>query len=84
MDAELGVVRRMKVVASNLRKFGQLEGETAKIQPYHNEIIEMGQNRINETGIRNICIVLGDKYGLSDATIKSEYSVMKRYGLIKD
>ena len=83
MDIELGLTNRMKVVANQLRKFNQLEGETGTQTEYHKQIIKDGLQVIQEEGIRVYCRRVGEKYGVSDSTVKGDYSVMKRYGLIK-
>ena len=83
MDASLGLKNRMRKIANNLRKFGMLEGETAKLSEYHTIMIKDGLEHIAEKGVRNYCRELSKKYGVSDSTIKSDYSIMKRYGKIK-
>jgi len=83
MDARLGLTNRMRKVANNLRKFGMLEGETANLSEYHIQIQHDGLEDIAEKGVRNYCRELSKKYGVSDSTIKSDYSIMKRYGKIK-
>ena len=82
MDIELGLNNRMRKVANNLRKFNQLEGETANLQNYHNGMIKTGVKKIQDEGVRVYCRRAGEKYGISDSTIKGDYSIMKRYGLI--
>ena len=83
MDASLGLKNRMRKVANNLRKFGMLEGETARLSDYHTIMIKDGLEHIAEKGVRNYCRELSKKCGVSDSTVKSDYSIMKRYGKIK-
>jgi len=83
MDRKLGLKERMRKVANNLRKFGMLEGETAKLSVYHLQIMNDGLKYIAEKGIRNYSRELGDKHSVSFQTIKSDYTIMKRYGIIK-
>ena len=82
MDASLGLKNRMRKVANNLRKFGMLEGETAKLSEYHTIMINDGLEHIAEKGVRNYCRELGKTCGVADSTIKSDYAIMKRYGKI--
>ena len=79
----MGTTNRMRKVGNNLRKFNQLEGETATLQLYHTELIEMGLDKIDKTGNRTICRELGEKYKKSPGTIKSDLMIMKRYGVVK-
>ena len=83
MDTTLGLKHRMRKVANNLRKFGMLEGETARLSDYHTIMIKDGLEHIAEKGVRNYCRELSKKCGVSDSTVKSDYSIMKRYGKIK-
>jgi len=83
MDIELGLTNRMRKVANNLRKFNQLEGESANLQNYHHDMMKSGIEKIKEEGVRVYSRRLGEKYGKSFQTIKSDYNIMKRYGLIK-
>ena len=83
MDAKLGLKNRMKVVASNLRKFGMLEGETAKLSDYHIQMTRDGLDLITKKGVRKYAEELGKMCGVSPSTIRSDYSIMKRYGKIK-
>jgi hypothetical protein len=83
MDVELGLTNRMRKVANNLRKFNQLEGETANLQNYHNDMIDRGVEKIQKEGVRVFSRRVGERYGKSADTIKSDYTIMKRYGLIK-
>ena len=83
MDSKLGLARRMKVVASNLRKFGMLEGETANLSDYHTTMIKDGLEHIAAKGIRNYCEELGKNCGVKGTTIRTDYAIMKRYGKIK-
>ena len=69
MDEELGLTNRMRKVANNLRKFNQLEGEKANLQKYHYDMIDKGVEEIQKEGVK-------------EDTIKGDYSIMKRYGLI--
>ena len=73
---------RIKNIALNLRKFGMIEGETSNMKDYHRRIIATGLKKINEAGVRTYCDKLGKEFGISPATIRSEYAHMKRYGLI--
>ena len=83
MDAKLGLKNRMRKVANNLRKFGMLEGETAKLSDYHIQMIKDGLDVIAEKGVRKYAEELGEMCGVSPSTIRSDYSIMKRYGKIK-
>jgi hypothetical protein len=83
MDKELGLTNRMRKVANNLRKFNQLEGEKANLQKYHYDMIDRGVKKIQEEGVRVYCRRMGDKLGVSEMTLLSDYAIMKRYGLIK-
>ena len=83
MDKELGLTNRIRKVANNLRKFKQLEGEKANLQNYHYDMIDRGVEEIQEEGVRVYRRRMGEKYGKSADTIKSDYTIMKRYGLIK-
>ena len=83
MDLELGLKRRMGKVGNNLRKFGQLDGEEAKTQPYHNIMIADGLDFIATTGVKKYCRNLGMLYGISEASVKSDYATLKRYKVIK-
>lgn len=82
MDKELGLTNRMRKVGNNLRKFQQLEGEEANLQNYHYDMIDRGVAEIQEEGVRVYCRRMGEKLGKSESTIKSDYTIMKRYGLI--
>ena len=82
MDASLGLKNRMRKIANNLRKFGMLEGETAKLSEYHTIMINDGLEHIAEKGVRKYCRELSKTCGVADSTIISDYSIMKRYGLI--
>jgi len=82
MDVELGLTNRMRKVANNLRKFNQLEGEKANLQNYHYDMIDRGVAEIQDEGVRIYCRRMGEKFGKSANTIKSDYTIMKRYGLI--
>ena len=82
MDIKMGMTNRMRKVGNNLRKFNQIEGEKATLQPYHHELIELGQEKIDKKGGRELCRELGDKYDKSSETIRSDMLIMKRYGLI--
>jgi hypothetical protein len=82
MDKMFGVENRMAKVGNNLRKFNQLEGEKANLQPYHNELIKLGLEKIKERGGRELCRELGEKYDKSSETIRSDMLIMKMYGLI--
>ena len=55
MDASLGLKNRMRKIANNLRKFGMLEGETAKLSEYHTIMINDGLEHIAEKGVRKYC-----------------------------
>jgi predicted methyltransferase len=83
MDATLGLKHRMRKVANNLRKFGMLEGETAKLSDYHIQMTKDGLDVIAEKGVRKYAEELGKMCGVSASTIRSDYSIMKRYGVIK-
>ena len=83
MDKELGYTNRMRKVGNNLRKFGMLKGETANLQDYHYECIEIGLEEIDKIGGRDMCRKLGEKYKKSSETIRSDMLIMKRYGLLK-
>ena len=83
MDTTLGLKHRMRKVANNLRKFGMLEGETAKLSEYHTIMINDGLEHIAEKGVRKYCRELSKTCGVADSTIISDYSIMKRYGKIK-
>lgn len=83
MDKELGLTNRMRKVANNLRKFGQIEGEKSNTREYHREMAKDGLKKIQKEGIRNYCDRVGEKFGVSGSTIKSDYSIMKRYGMIE-
>ena len=82
MDKALGLTNRMRKVANNLRKFNQLEGEKANLQKYHYDMIDRGVEEIQKEGVRVYCRRVGEKFGVSESTIKGDYSIMKRYGLI--
>ena len=82
MDKELGLTNRMRKVGNNLRKFQQLEGEEANLQNYLYDMIDRGVAEIQEEGVRVYCRRMGEKLGKSESTIKSDYTIMKRYGLI--
>jgi len=83
MDAELGLKRRMGKVGNNLRKFGMLDGEKAKIQPYHKLMIADGLKVIASAGVNIYCRNLGALNGISEGTVKSDYASLKRYKVIK-
>ena len=83
MDKALGLTNRMRKVANNLRKFNQLEGENANLRDYHYDMIERGVRKIQEEGVRVYCRRVGEKFGVKEGTIKGDYSIMKRYRLIK-
>ena len=83
MDASLGLKNRMRKIANNLRKFGMLEVETAKLSEYHTIMINDGLEHIAEKGVRKYCRELSKTCGVADSTIISDYSIMKRYGKIK-
>ncbi len=83
MDKELGLTNRMRKVANNLRKFSQLEGESANLRDYHYDMIDRGVEEIQEEGVRVYCRRVGELFGVKEATIKGDYSIMKRYGMIK-
>jgi hypothetical protein len=83
MDFILGLRNRMRKIANNLRKFNQLEGETANLQNYHYDMIDRGVEEIQEEGVRVYCRRIGEKFGVKEDTVKGDYSIMKRYGLIK-
>ena len=83
MDAKLGLKNRMRKVANNLRKFGMLEGETAKLSDYHIQMTRDGLDLITKKGVRKYAEELGKMCGVSPSTIRSDYSIMKRYGKIK-
>ena len=55
MDFILGLRNRMRKIANNLRKFNQLEGETANLQNYHYDMIDRGVEEIQEEGVRVYC-----------------------------
>ena len=82
MDKVLGLTNRMKVVGNNLRKFRQIEGETSSMKDYHRRIIATGLKKISEEGVRVYCERMGEEFGVSPSTIRSDYARMKRYGLI--
>jgi hypothetical protein len=82
MDKELGLTNRMRKVANNLRKFNQLEGEKANLQKYHYDMIDRGVEEIQEEGVRVYCRRAGEKFGVKEGTMLSDYAIMKRYGLI--
>ena len=82
MDEELGLTNRMRKVANNLRKFNQLEGEKANLQKYHYDMIDRGVEEIQKEGVRVYCRRVGEINGVKEDTIKGDYSIMKRYGLI--
>jgi len=82
MDSKLGLKRRMSKVGNNLRKFGMLVDETAKLQVYHFQIIADGESYIAKKGVRAYCEMLGSQHGVSMDTIKGDYHIMKRYKLV--
>lgn len=82
MDKELGYTNRMRKVGNNLRKFKQLEGERANLQNYHYDMIERGVEEIQKEGVRVYCRRMSEKLGISESTIRGDYTIMKRYGLI--
>ena len=83
MDKQLGLTNRMRKVANNLRKFGQIEGEGAKQKEYHKQIVDDGLDTIQKEGVINYCNRIGEKHGVRGTTIKSDYAIMKRYHIIK-
>ena len=83
MDKELGYTNRMRKVGNNLRKFGMLKGEKGKLSDYHIQMKNDGLEKIASKGIRPYCEELGKMCSVSGSTIRSDYSIMKRYGLIK-
>jgi|TARA_A100001011_G_C14307723_1_gene843990 hypothetical protein len=82
MDKKLGYKGRMRKVANNLRKFGMLEGEKAKLRDYHTIMIKDKLKHIEKIGIVKYSNNLGMMCGVSGSTIKSDFSIMKRYGVI--
>ena len=83
MDEMLGYARRMGKVANNLRKFGMLKEEKAKLSIYHTQIIKDGLDLIAKEGIIKYCKRLGELNGVSGDTDKSDYAIMKRYRVVK-
>jgi hypothetical protein len=83
MDRKLGLTNRMRKVRNNLKKFGQIEGEKGKSREYHRDMVKKGLQKIQEEGIINYCNRVGEKFGISGSTIKSDYAIMKRYGIIE-
>lgn len=79
----LGTNKRMGKVANNLRKFGMLKEENARLSIYHTQIIKDGLDLIAKEGVRKYCERLGKLNGVSSATIKSDYAIMKRYRVVK-
>ena len=45
-------------------------------------MIDRGVAEIQEECVRVYCRRMGEKLGKSESTIKSDYTIMKRYGLI--
>lgn len=74
--------KQIRNTGANLRKFGMLKGESSNMRGYHRKLIVAGQNKINKKGVRGYCVELGKEFGCSPATIRSDYAIMKRYGLI--
>ena len=68
MDEKFGTKDRFNKIAYNLNKFYKLD---RKLHPYHEELIDMGLDKVNEIGVRKI------------KTIKHDIGIMKRYGSLK-
>ena len=80
MDAHYGVNNRMKKIKYNLEKFYLLEKE---LQPYHKELMNMTKSELDKIGQREVCRQLGEKYNVSNNTIRMDLSLLIRYDKIK-
>jgi len=78
MDAHFGYdSKRFEKVGYNIRKFYLNE---KGLQPYHEDLIRIGQVELDRVGIRVTCRRLAEKHNVKEKTIRSDYGHLKRYG----
>lgn len=80
MDEKFGTKDRFNKIAYNLNKFYKLD---RKLHPYHEELLDMGLDKVMEIGVRKISRDLADKHNVKRKTIKHDIGIMKRYGSLK-
>jgi len=78
MDAHFGYdSKRFEKIGYNIRKFYLNE---KGLQPYHEDLIRIGQVELDRVGIRVTCRRLAEKHNVKEKTIRADYGHLKRYG----
>ena len=80
---QLVSVKGIKNTMYRLRKYGQLEGGKATLDDDEHSMMHDGLEMIQKTGVSEYCRRLSVITGKSADGLRTKYTMLKRYGLLK-